>query len=48
MPGLGNSKNDYKALAELLTKEELTTEIASVNRVDWLREWWISTTGGGH
>ena len=37
MPGLGNSKNDYKALAELLTKEGLTAEIASVNRIDWLR-----------
>jgi len=37
MPGLGNAKNDYKALAELLTKEGLTTEIASVNRIDWLR-----------
>ena len=37
MPGLGNSKNDYKALAELLTKEGLVVEIAGVNRVDWLR-----------
>jgi hypothetical protein len=37
MPGLGNAKNDYKALAELLTKEGLTAEIASVNRIDWLR-----------
>lgn len=37
MPGLGNSKNDYKALAELLTEEGLTAEIASVNRIDWLR-----------
>ena len=37
MPGLGNSKNDYKALAELLTEEGLVVEIAGVNRVDWLR-----------
>ena len=37
MPGLGNSKNDYKALADLLTKEGLTVVIAGVNRVDWLR-----------
>ena len=37
MPGLGNAKNDYKALAELLMKEGLTAEIASVNRIDWLR-----------
>lgn len=37
MPGLGNSQNDYKALAELLTQEGLVVEIAGVNRVDWLR-----------
>lgn len=37
MPGLGNSKNDYKALAELLAQEGLVVEIAGVNRVDWLR-----------
>ena len=37
MPGLGNAKNDYKALAELLMTEGLTAEIASVNRIDWLR-----------
>lgn len=37
MPGLGNSKIDYKALAELLTNEGLVVEIAGVNRIDWLR-----------
>ena len=37
MPGLGNSKYDYKALAELLAQEGLVVEIAGVNRVDWLR-----------
>lgn len=37
MPGLGNSKNDYIALAELLQQEGFVTEIAAVNRIDWLR-----------
>ena len=37
MPGLGNSKGDYKDLADLLRKEGFTTDIAAVNRIDWLR-----------
>lgn len=35
LPGLGNAKGDYAALAAALGNRGLAVEIADVRRIDW-------------
>ncbi len=37
LPGLGNNRQDYNAIAADLEDQGLLVSVASVTRIDWLR-----------